>query len=127
MIKSILEKMYGLYADIRQYIIQRWYTFKIREQAADVGRQLKVNGPSKVNSKTVLGDNVNFNGIKVRGDGQVSIGDNFHSGPGVWILTRTHNYDEGEAIPGAVQIRLFSAQARASSQFSTVSTSALPK
>ncbi|AKP53015.1 hypothetical protein CA2015_3638 [Cyclobacterium amurskyense] len=39
---------------------------------------LKVNGPSYVNNNTYLGQNVNFKGFKVNGN--VTIGDNFHSG-----------------------------------------------
>ena len=34
--------------------------------------------------------NVNFNGLKVRGHGKAIIGDNFHSGPDILILTRIH-------------------------------------
>ena len=60
---------------------------------------MRVNGPSKVNRRTYLGDNVNFNGLEVSGGGKVVIGDNFHSGPGCLLITQTHNYDVGEAIP----------------------------
>lgn len=84
---------------MRTSVERRWYTSRVRAQAAEVGKDLRVNGPSRVNRKTVLGDNVNFNGLKVRGDGELSIGDNFHSGPDVHILTRIHNYDQGVAIP----------------------------
>ncbi|MXR53033.1 acyltransferase [Halovenus sp. WSH3] len=52
-----------------------------------------------VNSKTVLGDNVHLIGIQVRGEGRVTIGDNFHAGSGCEIITENHNYDDGEAIP----------------------------
>ncbi|WP_198408535.1 acyltransferase [Halorhabdus tiamatea] len=49
--------------------------------------------------QTSLGNNVNFNGLRIRGGGEVTIGDNFHSGPGCLILTRNHKYDDGNAIP----------------------------
>lgn len=71
----------------------------IRRKAARCGRDLHVNGWSKVNASTSLGDNVNLNGLVVEGQGKVVIGDNFHSGPGCLIITQTHNYDTGEAIP----------------------------
>ncbi len=70
----------------------------VRRQAASCGRDLRVNGLSKVNGATHLGDNVNFNGLTVVGRGEVRIGDNFHSGPECLLITDIHNY-EGEALP----------------------------
>lgn len=67
--------------------------------AKEYGEGLKVNGPSKVNSNTILGKNVNFNGMTVIGQGEVRIGDNFHSGQGCYIITQNHDYDFGETIP----------------------------
>lgn len=99
MIKKFLTQIYTWYCNTRKKMEREWYTFKIKEQASKVGIQCTVNGPSSVNSNTRLGDNVNFNGLHVRGDGELSIGDNFHSGPDVRILTRNHNYDNGDAIP----------------------------
>ena len=37
--------------------------------------------------------------MKITGNGNVTIGDNFHSGGGILILTSNHNYDTGVAIP----------------------------
>ena len=82
----------------RQYE-PRYYTQKVAETADTVGVNLRVNGPSRVSGLTTLGDNVNFNGLRVRGGGELTIGDNFHSGPDILILTRDHNYDNGDAIP----------------------------
>ncbi|WP_445772541.1 acyltransferase [Shewanella sp.] len=48
--------------------------------------------------KTHIGTNVNFNGFRVYGNGDVTIGDNFHSGSGCFIITQVHNY-QGESIP----------------------------
>ena len=53
----------------------------------------------KFSNKTIIGYNGNFDGIKITGKGNVSIGYNFHSGGGILILTSNHNYDFGEAIP----------------------------
>ena len=69
------------------------FTLKVKSQAATVGNELKVS------VKTHLGSNVNFNGIEISGSGNVTIGDNFHSGRGCLIITQNHNYDSGEAIP----------------------------
>lgn len=77
----------------------RYYQKKVAATADSVGSDLSVNGPSRVSENTVLGNNVNFNCLVVRGGGRVEIGDNFHSGPDCLILTRNHNYDNGSAIP----------------------------
>ncbi len=58
-----------------------------------------MNGPSSVTKHTRLGHNVNFNGMVISGRGSVLIGDNFHSGPECLIITQTHNYDNGSAVP----------------------------
>ena len=36
--------------------------------------------------------------MKVTGNGNITIGNNFHSGGGILILTSNHNY-EGKSIP----------------------------
>lgn len=79
--------------------LRRLFTTKVAHEAEEVGLNLTVNGFSRVSSSTVLGDNVNFNGLFIRGGGPVEIGDNFHSGPECRILTRNHNYDSGDALP----------------------------
>lgn len=62
------------------------------------GKGLKVNFKTRLTSKTVVGDNCNFNGMRIGGCGQVFIGNNFHSGKEIDIITSNHNY-EGEMIP----------------------------
>lgn len=49
-------------------------------------------------SRCRIGNNCNFNGMKISGAGEVTIGDNFHSGESCLILTSNHNY-EGLALP----------------------------
>ena len=75
------------------------FTKLVARQAKQVGEGLKVNRRSLVTSTTILGNNVNFNGMKVMGRGRVRIGNNFHSGSGCKILTSYHNYDRGTCIP----------------------------
>ncbi len=58
-----------------------------------------IGGKTYLTTKTVLGKNVNFNGMKIRGNGNVVFGDNFHSGEDCLIITSNHNYDNGSAIP----------------------------
>lgn len=74
-------------------------TALVTRQAKAVGTGLRVNGWSSVSSVTTLGNNVHFNGLIVSGRGAVTIGDNFHSGPGCLLLTENHDFDTGDAIP----------------------------
>jgi acetyltransferase-like isoleucine patch superfamily enzyme len=47
---------------------------------------------------TRIGNNVHFNGMRISGVGEVTIGDNFHSGEECVIISEIHNY-EGDALP----------------------------
>ena len=80
-------------------IAKRYLRWKVSRRAASVGPNLRVNGKSSVNKKTTLGENVNFNGLKILGGGEVRIGNNFHSGEECLLITQIHNYDTGNAIP----------------------------
>ncbi|GAA6369060.1 acyltransferase [Odoribacter splanchnicus] len=80
-------------------VLRSIFTFKIHRKVKGCGQHLKVNFYSSVNSNTVLGDNVNFNGLRIYGGGNVFIGNNFHSGKGCRFITSFHNYDAGIAIP----------------------------
>ncbi len=77
---------------------RKYYKSKVVKAAAKVGEGLKVNGKSSIYGHVTLGNNVNFNGMSIRGQGTVEIGDNFHSGVDCVILTSNHNY-EGTRIP----------------------------
>lgn len=81
------------------YIKQAVFTRIVHLQAKRVGSGLKVNGMSTVSRTTILGNNVNFNGMRILGEGEVIIGDNFHSGIECMIISQNHNYDNGKAIP----------------------------
>lgn len=86
-----------LFDYLRKYRAKR-YTSKVANKCTKVGRGLKVNGPSQVFGIVELGDNVNFNGMSIRGAGRCVIGNNFHSGINCTILTSNHNYN-GTKIP----------------------------
>ena len=75
------------------------WTSIIKMQCKSCGENLKVNHRSKVSDKTILGKCVNFNGMHITGNGEVRIGDYFHSGTECMIITSNHNYDHGDAIP----------------------------
>jgi len=74
------------------------FGFFVESKAVSIGKSLFVNSYSVVNRKTQLGDNVHFNGMKIRGGGAVVIGNNFHSGEECLMLTDMHNY-EGTCLP----------------------------
>lgn len=99
MIPELLEKAYDGFYRVRRRVRRKYYTFKLVQQAREVGDDFIVNGPSRLSPNSRLGDNVKFNGMEVRGDGYLEIGDNFRSAPGCVIVTRNHDYDGGDAIP----------------------------
>ena len=79
-------------------IKRKYYTFRVKRVSKSCGNDLTVNNFSYITPNTTLGNNVNFNGMKIQGTANVAIGDNFHSGIECMIITDSHNY-EGEAIP----------------------------
>jgi len=81
------------------YLIKGFYKNKVLKTVKSYTEPLKVNGYSFVNKNTVLGKNCNFNGMKIKGCGEVSIGNNFHSGQECLMITSYHKYDNGDAIP----------------------------
>ena len=80
-------------------LLKIFFTLKVKIQVSGLNGKLSVNGKSSVTSNTFLGNNVNFNGMKVEGQGKVVIGDNFHSGTECLFITSFHNYDNGKKIP----------------------------
>lgn len=57
-------------------------TSMCKKTAKQYGNGLHINHWSKFTSKTYIGDNCHFNGMKITGNGMVTIGSNFHSGGG---------------------------------------------
>lgn len=86
-------------AKIRKIARQKYWTWRVSSQCQSRGFGLKVNGRSGVAGKTILGDNVHFNGMFIQGGGSVRIGSNFHSGPECLIISQNHNFNSGKAIP----------------------------
>ncbi len=59
----------------------------------------KVNFYSRFTKNTFIGNNCHFNGMLIRGNANVTIGDNFHSRKGVLLINSYHKYDDANAIP----------------------------
>lgn len=75
-----------------------------------MGEGCRVNSYCRFSPETVIGNDCHFNGAVVFGRSRLTIGDHFHSGLNLCILTDTHNfrgtklpYDE-EFIDGPVSI-----------------------
>jgi len=91
-ILRLLNKKYRL-------IMKFVYTMIVKSKCENYHGPVYVNFRSNVSRKTTLGKNINFNGMKITGEGKVTIGDNFHSGQDCLMITQNHNYDTGKAIP----------------------------
>lgn len=74
------------------------FTYYCKKTCGSHGNNLYVNYFTKFTRNTHIGNNCNFNGMKIQGSGKVTIGDYFHSGKEILLLTSNHNY-EGTAIP----------------------------
>lgn len=75
------------------------YTWLNKLRVKSVGGKIFINGFSVLSKNTKLGDNCHFNGMRIRGGGEVIIGNNFHSGSGCKIITSYHDYDNDDYVP----------------------------
>lgn len=78
---------------------RRRFTSRVQSRAAECGPGLRVNAPSVVTPTTHLGSNVHMNGLVVNGRGNVRIGNNFHSGADILLISQNHDFDTGNAVP----------------------------
>ncbi len=76
-----------------------FWTLNTKRKVKSFGAGLKVNYPSHFTSQTIIGDDCHFNGINIVGRGFVNIGDHFHSGSEILIITQNHNYEVPSALP----------------------------
>ncbi len=74
-------------------------TFYARTKLARCGRGLTVNYPCAFTRNSYVGNDCHFNGMKVVGAGRFEIGDHFHSGSEILVLTQNHNYFSPSALP----------------------------
>lgn len=88
---GIISKLYLEFSKV-------YYSKRIKKTAAECKGRVYTGGKSFVTANTYLGNNVCFNGMSMFGNGNIVIGDNFHSGTNCQIITSFHNY-EGECIP----------------------------
>lgn len=79
-------------------ILRLYFTWLVQRKIRKRCNSLKVNRYSSISTTTVLGENVNFNGMTIYPGGTVTIGNNFHSGSNCQIITKNHNFN-GSKIP----------------------------
>ena len=75
-----------------------WTFYSLRKVKA-AGAGLRVNFPSNFTAQTVIGVDCHFNGINIIGRGSIFIGDHFHSGSEILVITQNHNYEKPDALP----------------------------
>jgi len=74
------------------------YSFIGNKMIGEAKTPVFCGGWTILTKKTIVGKNVSFNGMKIKGNGKVFIGNNFHSGSECEIITQNHNF-EGNKIP----------------------------
>lgn len=84
---------------LRTKIKTRIYGKDILENARSVGKKFICNGYSYCTENTVIKDFVVFNGVKIVGKANVTIGNFCQFGEDVLIVNQNHNYDNGTLIP----------------------------
>ena len=77
----------------------KFFTIYTQLKVGNYGFGLKVNYKSNFTSNTYIGSDCHFNGIDIIGDGKVIIGDHFHSGSNILIITQNHNYFSPDFLP----------------------------
>lgn len=80
-------------------LLRKVYKWKVVKNVKSYKEPFRVNGYSFVSRNTTLGKNCNFNGMRIKGNGNVTIGENFHSGQQCLMITSYHKYNDGNAIP----------------------------
>lgn len=93
---------YTLPALLNQFFrINKGRIYYVRQRCKQVGKHLKINDKVQGFSKSVtLGDYVNFNGAIIQGKGALTIGNHFHAGRELLIITDNHRFgDDAELIP----------------------------
>ncbi len=77
-------------------LLKPYYTGVAKAIARSCGSGLRVNGKSVFRGEIHFGDNCNFNGMSIIGNGCVHFGSNFHSGTECMIITSNHNYESSK-------------------------------
>lgn len=95
--KKFCYYIYAITRKVKSFIC----TFCFKRMIKTYGDNLGVNSFSfsSKNAEVCVGCHVNFNGVRIIGNGRVEIGNYFHSGANVKIMLGSHDYEYGDAIP----------------------------
>lgn len=88
--------IYNLFKKLKfNFFYKKFNLYLVRSHKSE----LFIGGKTILSRNTILNYNPNFNGMIIKGGGQVLIGNNFHSGEDCLMLTSFHDYDNGSHIP----------------------------
>lgn len=80
--------------------VKRYFWFlRARKGLEHFSEKPFIGGTTIFNGKVSLGFNTNFNGCKVIGKGALIVGDNFHSGGELIIITSNHRFRNATRLP----------------------------
>ena len=99
MILFIPDRVINFVEKHKYYWRRKFWTEYSKRHISSYGERLAVTHMSHFNDNIDVGDDVCFNGMYIQGFGHVKIGNNFHSGVQVMMITSNHNYDGGSLIP----------------------------
>lgn len=85
--------------EVRRRFVSFFFARRVKAKAKSVGGNFRTLDVSKVNTETVIGEDVSFGGVTIHGSGAVTIGDHVRFGPEVLILTQNHRYRGAGAVP----------------------------
>ena len=99
--KIIYYLKFYVFEKIKTKYSRKIYTYYTYKKCGAVGKDLNVNGKIEgLGAKVTIGDYSSFNyGVIFLGSGKITIGNYFHTGRGLTIITSNHDYDTGTAIP----------------------------
>lgn len=75
------------------------FTLHVKIMAKSCDSGLCVTELSQVNNRTVIGKNVHLNGIRIKGHGPCTIGDNFTCGVECVVHTSNHRWKDARKLP----------------------------
>ena len=90
-----LNKILKIYSEVRT----KYFTYCAKVALESFGTKLRVNSKCHFGRKTSVKNNCHFNGTVVNGVGRLLIGNHFHSGTEILIITSSHNYKSEKLLP----------------------------
>lgn len=80
-------------------LLKYFWLFKAKRTSKNIGLNFYIGGPTSLNINTSIGNYCSTNGMKIIGNGNVVIGDYFHTGNDLLIISSNHNYKNAEFLP----------------------------